>query len=104
MRPALDALAILGQSVAEHLRPGALPQCRVELWNAAFAALHEARGLDPEAQQPALERAVPENVRAMRTNAELHAELGRAREDRRLPAGKPFAQDLSELAVNALRA
>src|ERR1700758_2407094 len=53
--------------------------------------------LDP--QQPALDRAVPDLVRAVRAQAELHAELGCAGEHRGVPALETLAQHLAQLAV-----
>ena len=52
---------------------------------------------DVQAQQAALERAVPHRVHALGANAELEARVGRAGEDRRIPAGEIRAQHAAQL-------
>ena len=59
---------------------------------------------DLDSQQPALDRAVPDAVRAMRAEAQLHTELRRAGEHRSVPTLEALAQHLTQLAVQRARA
>src|SRR5205807_781957 len=59
---------------------------------------------DLDSQQPALDRAVPDAVRAMRAQAQLLTELRRAGERRGVPNLEALAQHLTQLSVQRARA
>ena len=83
----------LREAVAEHLRARRLRQRLVDARIAAGVQhLLFAFGRDVQAQQPALDRAVPHGVHALGADPELEAGVGRTREDRRIPAGEMRAQ------------
>src|SRR5690606_402608 len=102
-RPSLQALAILRKAVGEHLRPWRVAKRRVDVYPAALGAIPKAGRMHLEAQQPALERTVPERVRAVGTNADLQSQLRRAGQHGDVPPREPFPKHSSELFVDSAR-
>ena len=67
------------------------------------ALRYEAARIDVEAQEPALDRAVPQGVCASRMKSERVAELRVAGEDRGLPTDELLAQTRAKLGIQRLQ-
>ena len=95
LRPGLELAQILAQPVCEHLRTGPLrPVGAHDFGRALYAA-----GLELEAQQAALDRAVQEAMAAFCIDPEVARQRRIAGQDRRLPALEPLAHDETEFSV-----
>src|SRR6185312_8165472 len=99
--PRLLLLEVFRQAVRKHLRAWGIAQVGVAL--AEPARLASTARFDFHAQQPALDRAVPNRVRAVRANPQLETELRRPRQHRSVPTLESLAQHHAQFAMNRPR-
>src|SRR6185295_3584869 len=104
-RPAVDLAQVLFHPVGEHLRtrPRSRPFSVIQDDTRMRALRYEAARIDVEAQEPALDRAVPQGVCASRMKSERVAELRVAGEDRGLPTDELLAQTRAKLGIERLQ-
>ncbi len=97
VRPAPQALQVLAQAVAEHACARGVAELARSLGERAGLSLTLRRDL--QSQQAAFDGAVPQRMRSVGADSQLHAQLRGADENRGLPTLESLAQNDPQLPV-----